>query len=64
MASQKKKEKEKTYALCLIQIEKELEGLKTLRSIAELPFPKETSISIITPPKVNLFPCTLYMTCM
>jgi len=34
--------------------EKELEGLETLRSIAELPSPQETSISIITPPKVTL----------
>jgi len=34
--------------------EKELEGLETLRSIAELPSPTETSISIITPPKVTL----------
>ncbi|KAF8813894.1 NAD(P)-binding protein [Phlegmacium glaucopus] len=34
--------------------EKELEGLETLRSIADLPSPKETSISIITPPKITL----------
>jgi len=34
--------------------EKELEGLQTLTSIDELPSPKETSISIITPPKVTL----------
>jgi len=34
--------------------EKELEGLETLRSITELPSPTETSISIITPPKVTL----------
>ncbi|KAF8895736.1 NAD-P-binding protein [Gymnopilus junonius] len=34
--------------------EKELEGLQTLASIDELPSPKETSISIITPPKVTL----------
>ena len=41
-----------TY-ICLVQKEEELEGLETLRSIAELPSPTETSISIITPPKVN-----------
>jgi len=34
--------------------EKELQGLETLRSIAELPSPTETSLSIITPPKVTL----------
>ncbi|KAI0694992.1 NAD-P-binding protein [Cerioporus squamosus] len=34
--------------------EDELEGLKTIRSIAELPAPTETSISIITPPKITL----------
>ncbi|KAF8160707.1 CoA-binding protein [Crassisporium funariophilum] len=34
--------------------EKELEGLQTLSSLGGLPSPKETSISIITPPKVTL----------
>ncbi|KAF8971104.1 CoA-binding protein [Flammula alnicola] len=34
--------------------EKELEGLETISSIAELPSPSETSISIITPPKITL----------
>ncbi|CAA7261833.1 unnamed protein product [Cyclocybe aegerita] len=34
--------------------EKELEGVATLTTIAELPSPKETSISVITPPKVTL----------
>jgi len=34
--------------------EGELEGLETLRTIAELPSPTETSVSIITPPKVTL----------
>ncbi|KAI0358631.1 NAD-P-binding protein [Trametes cingulata] len=34
--------------------EDELEGLKTVRTIGDLPAPKETSISIITPPKVTL----------
>ncbi|KDR75108.1 hypothetical protein GALMADRAFT_226757 [Galerina marginata CBS 339.88] len=34
--------------------ETELEGIQTLNSISELPSPKETSISIITPPKVTL----------
>ncbi|RDB25026.1 hypothetical protein Hypma_007543 [Hypsizygus marmoreus] len=34
--------------------EAELEGVKTLPNISELPLPKETSISIITPPKVTL----------
>ncbi|PIL36041.1 hypothetical protein GSI_01701 [Ganoderma sinense ZZ0214-1] len=34
--------------------EDELEGLKTVRSIADLPSPSETSISIITPAKITL----------
>ncbi|RDX54937.1 NAD-P-binding protein [Lentinus brumalis] len=34
--------------------EDELEGLKTVRSIADLSAPTETSISVITPPKVTL----------
>ncbi|RPD78628.1 NAD-P-binding protein [Lentinus tigrinus ALCF2SS1-7] len=34
--------------------EDELEGLKTIRSIAELSAPTETSISIVTPPKITL----------
>ncbi|PPQ63674.1 hypothetical protein CVT24_004559 [Panaeolus cyanescens] len=34
--------------------EKELEGLGTLSNIADLPSPTQTSISIITPPKVTL----------
>ncbi|KAI1795519.1 NAD(P)-binding protein [Ganoderma leucocontextum] len=34
--------------------EDELEGLKTIRSIGDLPSPSETSISIITPPKITL----------
>jgi len=34
--------------------EPELEGLKTLKSISELPSPKETSVSIVTPPKITL----------
>ncbi|KAG8990273.1 hypothetical protein FRB94_013504 [Tulasnella sp. JGI-2019a] len=34
--------------------ESELEGIKTLGSIADLPSPTTTSISIITPPKVTL----------
>ncbi|KAF9050076.1 NAD-P-binding protein [Panaeolus papilionaceus] len=34
--------------------EKELEGLATLNNIGELPNPTQTSISIITPPKVTL----------
>ncbi|KAH9858908.1 NAD-P-binding protein [Lenzites betulinus] len=34
--------------------EDELEGLKTIRTISELPAPTETSISIITPPKITL----------
>ncbi|RPD53180.1 NAD(P)-binding protein [Lentinus tigrinus ALCF2SS1-6] len=36
------------------QKEDELEGLKTIRSIAELSAPTETSISIVTPPKITL----------
>ncbi|KJA20036.1 hypothetical protein HYPSUDRAFT_835878 [Hypholoma sublateritium FD-334 SS-4] len=34
--------------------EKELEGLATISSIAELKAPSETSVHIITPPKVTL----------
>ncbi|KAJ7467141.1 NAD-P-binding protein [Mycena latifolia] len=34
--------------------ESHLEGLATLRSVAELPRPKETSISVVTPPTVTL----------
>ncbi|KAI9067335.1 NAD-P-binding protein [Trametes sanguinea] len=34
--------------------EEELEGLKTVRTIADLPAPTETSVHIITPPKVTL----------
>ena len=41
-----------------IQKEDELEGLKTIRSIAELPAPAETSISIVTPPKVS---CSVFI---
>ncbi|CDO69166.1 hypothetical protein BN946_scf185042.g68 [Trametes cinnabarina] len=36
------------------QKEDELEGLKTVRTIADLPAPAETSVHIITPPKVTL----------
>ncbi len=35
------------------QKEKELEGLQTISSITDLANPKETSISIITPPKAS-----------
>jgi len=38
----------------MIQKEKELEGISTITSISELPSSTETSISIITPPKVNI----------
>ncbi|KAF4620944.1 hypothetical protein D9613_000324 [Agrocybe pediades] len=34
--------------------EKELEGIQTVSAITELPSPKETSVSIITPPKITL----------
>ncbi|KAI8993953.1 NAD-P-binding protein, partial [Trametes punicea] len=34
--------------------EDELESLKTVRTIADLPAPTETSVHIITPPKVTL----------
>ncbi|KAI0798519.1 NAD-P-binding protein [Irpex lacteus] len=34
--------------------EDELEGLKTLRSLADLPSPSETSVSVITPGKITL----------
>ncbi|KAJ2987927.1 hypothetical protein NUW54_g9280 [Trametes sanguinea] len=33
--------------------EEELEGFKTVRTIADLPAPTETSVHIITPPKVG-----------
>ena len=32
----------------------ELEGLKAIKSIGELPNPRETSISVITPPHVTV----------
>lgn len=32
----------------------ELEGIKTVRSIVDLPSPTETALSIITPPKITL----------
>ncbi|EGO00388.1 hypothetical protein SERLA73DRAFT_136245 [Serpula lacrymans var. lacrymans S7.3] len=32
----------------------ELEGIKTIRSLADLPSPTETSISIITPAKITI----------
>ncbi|KLO15368.1 NAD(P)-binding protein [Schizopora paradoxa] len=34
--------------------EQELEGVKTVSQLSELPSPSETSVSIITPPKVTL----------
>ncbi|KAI0745311.1 NAD-P-binding protein [Earliella scabrosa] len=34
--------------------EDELEGLKTVRTIGDLSAPSETSISVITPPKITL----------
>ncbi|KZS98548.1 NAD-P-binding protein [Sistotremastrum niveocremeum HHB9708] len=34
--------------------EDELEGISTLRTLGDLPDPSETSVSIITPPKVTL----------
>ncbi|TFK25207.1 NAD-P-binding protein [Coprinopsis marcescibilis] len=34
--------------------ESELQGISALKSIADLPSPQETSISIVTPPKVTL----------
>jgi len=34
--------------------EQELEGVKAVSQLSELPSPKETSVSIITPPKVTL----------
>ncbi|KAI0084914.1 NAD-P-binding protein [Irpex rosettiformis] len=34
--------------------EDELEGLKTLRTLADLPSPTETSVSVITPSKITL----------
>lgn len=32
----------------------ELEGIKTVRSIVDLPSPTETALSIVTPPKITL----------
>ncbi|KDQ55693.1 hypothetical protein JAAARDRAFT_37108 [Jaapia argillacea MUCL 33604] len=34
--------------------EDELEGIATVRTLADLPSPSETAISIITPPKITL----------
>ncbi|KAK7692191.1 hypothetical protein QCA50_003815 [Cerrena zonata] len=34
--------------------EAELEGVKTLKAVSDLPNPTETSISVITPPKITL----------
>ncbi|KAJ3557393.1 hypothetical protein NM688_g1492 [Phlebia brevispora] len=34
--------------------EDELEGVRTIRQLSDLPTPTETSVSIITPPKVTL----------
>jgi len=36
-----------------MQKENELQGITTLPSLADLPSPKTTSVSIITPPKVG-----------
>lgn len=36
------------------QKEDELEGIRAVRQLSELPFPAETSVSIITPPKVRV----------
>lgn len=41
------------YSLFL-QKEPELEGVKTVSQLSELASPKETSVSIVTPPKVRL----------
>ncbi|KAH8118961.1 NAD(P)-binding protein [Phellopilus nigrolimitatus] len=38
----------------ITQKEEELESLKTVRSLSELPAPSETAVSIITSPKVTL----------
>lgn len=38
-----------------MQKEKELEGLATISTIAELETPSQASISIITPPKASFF---------
>ncbi|KAH9948624.1 NAD-P-binding protein [Amylocystis lapponica] len=34
--------------------ENELQGVPTVRAVADLPLPAETSISVITPPKITL----------
>ncbi|OSD07035.1 NAD-P-binding protein [Trametes coccinea BRFM310] len=39
--------------------EEELEGLKTIRTIADLPAPTQTSVHIITPPKASHLHVTL-----
>jgi predicted CoA-binding protein len=39
-----------------MQKEEELEGIKTLNAISQLSSPTETSISVITPPKVSYQP--------
>jgi hypothetical protein len=42
------------------QKEKELEGLQAISSIADLPNPEQTSISIITPAKASWSRSTPY----
>lgn len=48
----------------MIQKETHLEGFATIPSVAELRAPSETSISIITPPKVPCFPSLSCATCL
>lgn len=47
--------KQRDYAVSPIHPkEAELEGIATLKSLAELKDPKSTSVSLVTPPKVTL----------
>ncbi|KAJ8502428.1 hypothetical protein ONZ45_g8247 [Pleurotus djamor] len=47
--------KERTFQVTPVHPkEAELEGLQTKTSITDLPAPSETSVSVITPPKVTL----------
>ena len=49
-----------TSLLSYEQKEDELEGVKTVRTIGDLSAPSETSISVITPPKVRHAACTTW----
>ncbi len=52
-AEQRFREQETEFELDNDRKEQELEGVKAVSQLSELPSPKETSVSIITPPKVS-----------